>query len=256
MEKRLSHCFERGKTCLGRSIYLPETTRQNWARKAVSNLSVQLKRTLERQSYDERLLGEAIERLRLNLSNPIHYGDNKPGWTFGEIPGNPKPGTSVVPDARFNYFDLFSFGISGDDGYAGFLRDCGLVFSTPYTHVVAATALLLLDEAIQALEAEDPWYATWVLYQAHDLLEELQSRESEKEVESRERKTFAIAGARGRHAETDKYKAEILDEWKTGRFKGKKSACINWAIKQYPIKPITVRRHLVAYERGTLQAKC
>jgi hypothetical protein len=256
MEERRSYCFERGKTCLGRNIFLPQTAGQNWARKAISSLSAQLQWTLERQSYDERLLGEVIERLKLNLPNPIHYGENKPGWTFGDIPGDPKPGTLVVPDARFNYFDLFSFGISGEDGYEGFLRDCGLAPSTPYTHVVAATALLLLDEAIQTLDSENPWYPTWALYQAHDLLDELQSRESEKEVERRERKTFAIAGARMRHAETDEYKAEILKEWKTGRFKGNKSACAKWAIKQYPIKPSTVKRHLRAFEKGTLQAEC
>ncbi len=252
METRLLHRLERGKTCLGRNIYLPETSRQNWARSAASSLSTQIKRALERQSCDEQLLSAAIEQLKLNLSNPIHFGDRKkPEWTFGDIPGNPEPGTSVVPDARFNYFDLFSFGISGEDGYGGFLRDCGMPTAMPYTHIVAATALLLLDDAIQALDSENPWYATWALYQAHDLLDELQSREGDREAERKARKGFASAGGKARHAKTDDCKAPILREWKTGKFKGNKTACAQWAVKQYPIEDVTVKRWLRAYERGT-----
>lgn len=246
--------LERGKTCFGRHIFLPETNRQNWARKAAQSLSAQIKWALERQSYDEQLLGVAIEQLRQNLTNPVHYGDNKPGWTFGDIPGNPPPGTAVVPDPRFNYYDLFSIGISGEDGYKGFLRDCGMPDSMPYVMVVAATALLLIDDAVSALDRNDPWYAAWAFYQAHDLLDELQSREGDRQAERRARKAIASAGGRARHAETEEYKAEILKEWKTGRFNGNKTACARWAVRQYPIDDETVKRCLRTHERDTKQA--
>ncbi len=158
--------MKRGDTCLGKAIYRPETNRQNWARGAASHLSANIKWALEEITTDERLLDTTIERLRRNFTNPIHYGDKKPGWFFGD-------GTPVIPDPRFTYFDLWQYGITGEDGYKGFLRDCGLPESVPYSIVVAATSLLLIDDAIEAINRDDPWYATWALYQAHDLFEEM-----------------------------------------------------------------------------------
>jgi hypothetical protein len=201
MATRLRIRIRRGETCLGRRIFLPKTDRQNWERKAAAALSAQIKWALERQSYDKKILGEAIKCLHRNLSNPIHYGDSKPGWTFGDIPGNPRPGTLVVPDARFNYFDLFSFGISGEYGYEGFLRDCGLPSSVPYIVVVAATCLLLIDDAVDAMDCSDPWYASWALYQAHDLLGDLLSGESAEEAIAKRQRENASRGGKATGAQ-------------------------------------------------------
>ena len=246
----LNNHLARGKTCLGLAILLPNTARENWARKAAASLSAQFKWALERQSYDANLLSLAIERLRDNLSNPIHFGDNKPGWTNGDIGG-----PTAVPDARFNYFDLFSFGISGEDGYTGFLRDCGLPPDMPYTHVVAATALLLIDDAIRAIDSKNPWYATWALYQAQDLLNELQSREEGREGERKARTELASKGGAARHQKTNLYKPAILSEWNTGKFNGNKAACARWAVKQFPIEDETVKRWLRKSESTTQQAE-
>lgn len=255
METKLLHRLERGKTCLGRIIFLPETNHQNWARKAASSLSAQIKWALERQHLNEPMLNEAIEQLRRNLSNPVHYGDNKPGWTFGDIPGNPPPRTSVVPDAKFNYFDLFSFGISGEDGYKGFLRDCGLPDSMPYVTVVAATSLLLIDDAVSALDRDDPWYAAWALYQAHDSLADLYIGESDRNAQRRARTEFASLGRQARNAKNEGIKKDVLEKWDTGIFKKNKSRCARWAAKQFGMDEETVKRWIRAYEIATQQAK-
>ena len=128
--------YRSGKTCLGKTIYLPETDHQNWARKAARGLGAQITWELEKLLIDESILDTTIEHLHRNLNNPIHYGTAKPGSHF-------ESGVPVVPDPRFTYLDLMGFGISGEDGYKGFLRDCGLPKSVPYTAVVLATCFFV-----------------------------------------------------------------------------------------------------------------
>lgn len=243
--------LKRGQTCLGRTIYRPDTDRQNWARMSASSLSSLTIWMLGRLHYDEKMLDTAIEALQRNFSNPIHYGDNKPGSVF-------ESGVQVVPDPRFTYFDLWQFGITGEDGYKGFLRDCGLPDSMPHFIVVAAISLLLIDDAIAAIDRDDPWYATWVLYQAHDLFDELRSSETDGEELRKFRKELASLGGKARHAHTEEIKAKVIEEWKTGRFRNNKSRCARWAVKEYPesIKnKVTVTRWILAFESATQQAE-
>jgi len=242
--------FKRGETCLGRTIYRPDTNRQNWARGAVSQLSARIKWALEDLPHDERLLDTTIEQLRRNLTNPVHYGDNKPGSFF-------ESGVPVVPDPRFTFFDLMGFGISGEEGYKGFLRDCDLPESVPYIIVVAATSLLLIDDAIDAMDRDDPWYATWVLYQAHDLFEEMMLRQVRESVRPELRRQFASAGGKARHRDKHSHRDDILTEWATGKFNGNKSRCARWARTQFPIIESleTVKKWIREYETTIQQAK-
>lgn len=242
--------LKRGQTCLGRMIHRPDTDRQNWARGAASHLSARIKWALEKLPHDERLLDITIERLRSNFNNPIHYGDNKPGFVFAS-------GVPTVPDPRFTYFDLWQFGITGEDGYKGFLRDCGLPDSVPFIVVVAATSLLLIDDAIDAMDRDDPWYANWVLFQAYELTEDMVSREVRESARPEIIRQFASAGGKARHQDKQAYKEDILKAWGTGKFNGNKSRCARWARLQFPtIQSVeTIKRWIRDYEATTQQAK-
>lgn len=242
--------YEGGRTCLGKKIYLSDTNHQNWARGAAGHLNGAIKCALDRLSYDESLLDTTIERLRLNLTNPIHYGQNKPGKHFGS-------GVPVVPDPRFTYSDLIGFGMSGEDGYKGFLRDCVLPESVPYMIVVAATCLLLIDDAIDAMDRDDPWYASGVLDEARSWFHDIVRRNAFEEARPEIIRQFTSAGGKARYREKQLHRDDILKEWATGNFNGNKSRCARWARNQFPIilSFETVKRWIREYETTTQQAK-
>jgi len=87
-----------------------------------------------------RYICQVAQRLIEERDNPVHYGDNLPGW----FDANHKP----ITPARFSFSDLISYGPSDPDtgDINGFLALCG---AKSYEDLEIAAGLLSLDEAMQ-----------------------------------------------------------------------------------------------------------
>lgn len=155
-----------GRSIGGRLIYLDKTSAENWARASLMGVNLRLVDLVGA----EAVLGETCdvfsvaEVLRANFENPVHYGDNKPGTWFSQ-------GTAVTPDPEFTFWDLYQYGVTGDDGFAGFIRVCGLPKTTTHLSVVAVIGLLLIDSAIVAMDAKRLSWAGHLMSQAQDCAE-------------------------------------------------------------------------------------
>jgi hypothetical protein len=109
---------------------------------------------------------EAADVLERNLGNPVHYDSNSPTScvALGEM---------LTPSPGFTYTDLLDFGMTGEHGYAGFLRNCGFPPDAQETLIVRAAGLLLLEDAVKALDRNDLSYAAHLMYQASSMAERL-----------------------------------------------------------------------------------
>jgi hypothetical protein len=77
-----------------------------------------------------------------------------------------------LPDPSFTYWDLFQYGMTGEDGRVGFLKICGLPEETPDTVLLLATGLLLIDDAVKALESGKEAFAGYLVHQATECVYE------------------------------------------------------------------------------------
>lgn len=150
-------------------------------------------------------LSRTIAALQANLNNPVHYGD----WEVGlwDVDGR-----SLLIDPKRNYGDLIAFGLGGEDGFAGFLRDCGLPSDTSEALVMGCAGLLLVDQAVEAIDNTDLMGAIPLLYEAQDLADRLGSMRGE-EHQKRKRSREKSEHGKKAHEKTEKIKAEMLRVW-------------------------------------------
>ena len=167
-DARLRYLID-GRTIAGREILLKGTHEQNWIRSALISVQTHLMGVDPSAGDAEVVWIEAMtaaievsEALVENLSNPIHYGDNKPG--LFDIGGRP-----ITPDRVHTYFDLWQFGVTGEDGFDGFIRDCDLPPDTQPAAVLRAAGFLLVDEGVTALQGGRDAFAGYLMYQAQEL---------------------------------------------------------------------------------------
>lgn len=155
-----------GKSITGRTILPVPCSVDAWANVSLSHLNASLK-LLAREQADGGLstVCSIAARLGCNFSNPVHYGDNKPGF-FDSL------GRPFVPDPQFTYWDLISLGLSGEGGRLGFLQECKLPADTRFIDLLLATGLLLVDSAVEALESGAIARALYLAGQAHDCMED------------------------------------------------------------------------------------
>lgn len=156
-----------GHTIGGREIYLDRTDAQNHARRAAMLTQVALIGAVDHghgpDQWEKRQahLMQVADRLMANLRNGVHYGDNGPGSYFSD-------GTPTVADPEFTFFDLWSFGVTGPDGWPGFSRDCDMPPQTTEADAIAATGFLLVDESIRLLDAGQEFKAAAAIYEASE----------------------------------------------------------------------------------------
>lgn len=165
-----------GNTIGCRLISANGTDQKNWIKIQLSTLNHRLislelgsKNPIEdKKNYDVlapfHQVAAVAGILKANFLNPIHYGDNKPGF-FNQ------KGESLIPEPQFTYWDLFQYGVSGENGFAGFVRDCQLPVNTSEFSVLIATGLLLVDSAAESLDRDDASFASYLLGQAQDCSE-------------------------------------------------------------------------------------
>lgn len=164
MRTNAEEILMQGLTINGRLILKPETTEENWARVSVGNIHYSLMRYATNNSlggdYECPELFTLAATLEANLNNPIHYGDNEPGFYTGA-------GLEIAPNPSFTFMDLWEYGLSGEDGFEGFLRDCGLPKESTKQSIIAVIGLLLLDAAIAAMEDGRHHWATYLISKAY-----------------------------------------------------------------------------------------
>lgn len=164
MRTNVEEILNQGLTINGRLIVKAETTEENWARLSVQAIHYRLICCATNDSCVEDkecpelfVLAAALEA---NLNNPIHYGDNEPGLYTAA-------GLALLPNPSFTFMDLWEYGLSGEDGFAGFLRDCGLPKESTRQSIIAVIGLLLLDAALVAIEDGRPHWASHLISQAY-----------------------------------------------------------------------------------------
>lgn len=167
-------CLANERTVNGRVVVLPHADEQNFTRYALSLLQARFIDFMRGARIEGRLgaidatLGNqiraAIDVLPGQITNPVHYEDNSPALFTAD-------GVPVLPDPEFTYWDLLGFGLSGPDGQAGFLRDCGLPADVSASALDIAVGLLLVDSAVAELERDRPHRAAMLATQAADCAE-------------------------------------------------------------------------------------
>jgi hypothetical protein len=241
----------RARTLSGLDIYRPSTDRQNHFRSRLSETSWSIVSSLYKHELSEDLLSDTVEKLRIAKNDPQHYGDNRPGSTF-------ENGTPVVPDPRFSYWDLLGYGLSVEGGLNVFRQITGIDQSIDYATLCGIVGLLLIDASVESLESGDTSVAASDAMEAASCVEEMMLDRGFRSMLKEHRQEFSRQGGFAAHRETDEFKASVIAEYRTGRFKTK-ADCVRWARKQLPIKAEeTVRRWLRAADKDkatTQQAK-
>lgn len=152
----------------GRLFLKSKSDSENWMRDSLSKIHYEivcLTTNEHPNNIDKRPQIFALAAtLQANLNNPIHYGDNTPGFTNFQ-------GQSLVPAPIFTFFDLWQFGVTGEDGLTGFLEDCGAPKETAEISVIAVTGLLLVDSALAAMDDGRLAWAGRLMSQAQSCLE-------------------------------------------------------------------------------------
>lgn len=156
-----------------------EADPQNWLRGAVSTLHNELmNRAWDSDDSGATPISTVLTALSQACMNPEHFGGHKPG-TFNF------KGNALLPDPTFTWFDLWSYGTSSESGTPGFNRSIGIPESTKDLQLLIATGLLLLADAIDAIDRGNVSFAGYLVYEAgecwHDidlmLLKELPSED-------------------------------------------------------------------------------
>lgn len=172
-----------GKTLRGRDIILNGTHEQNYGRSHASSLQYEfvygLSHNPDGESYEPTYPWfHAVTKARTdkalhvahilvkNLNNPVHYETNRPGLFSSD-------GVPLFLDPKFTYWDLMNYGMSGEDGFIGFLRDANLPSDTPYDTVLIAAGLLLVDWIVDELDNNRDSFANYLTWHAHEVAHDL-----------------------------------------------------------------------------------
>jgi hypothetical protein len=188
----------RGATVSGNSLILDECSDRNWPRFALSVVSFRLymhvfRRVEGTDNYRraQEQFNEVLKTLRDQLTNPVHYEDNRPGH-FSER------NSPLVPDAQFDYLDLVDFGMSGPDGRRGFLKSAQLPSSLSTADIYCAAGLLLIDDAESLLRADQGLRFAYLLHRAGECEANAQDERSNEERSNKRRSLTERAQAAGR----------------------------------------------------------
>jgi hypothetical protein len=239
-----------GLTISGHPIFRAGTHPENLLRGHASVLTYTVVRELERQSLlADVAVGTAVEALRAASHDQRHYGDNRPGYVFSD-------GTPTTPTAKFDYWDLFQYGITGDDGFEGFIGRTSLDSRLSIGAVSGFIALLLIDSAIDDLDRGDWITGSAALLRAATAVDFMIEPNLLKAARRKAQEDFSRRGGARRHAEKEPFKDEILAEWATGRFESQ-AACVRWVAQQPHLDVVdeTVKRWIRKFDAARSSTK-
>jgi hypothetical protein len=221
-------------TVSGRQIFVRATDRQNHYRRHLSELSWQVVSSLDRHGLSETMFADTIEKLRTAKGDPTHYGDNSPGSFFDDAAR-----TAIVPDPRFSYWNLYEYGVVGEEGFEGFKRDCGISPSIDHPTLCGLIVLLLIDSAVELLDHGDAFLAASDGMEAALCVEQMFHDRGYRDMLQEARRDLARKGGAAAHRETDEYKAQVVAKWRSGEFPTK-AAAARWAMRQFPLRSTEV----------------
>jgi hypothetical protein len=231
------------ETLSGLSIYIKATHPENEIRSRASLLSHWVCTEIEIEGVADDVLIDALSILRREYTDPRHYGDNKPGSFFVDH-------TPTTPDPAFNYWDFWSFAMSGYPlGFVGLSQDIGLDQRITYRIFCGLIALLLIDDSIRCLGIGDVFRAAAGIFDGLEAFDEMLLSRRYEQIAQETRSAQARRGGHAKNRETDGYKRLVIEEWKSGRFRGNKTEAARWAVKNFPLKSQeAVRRWVRKYE--------
>lgn len=186
----------------------------------------------------------AIEALLANIGNPVHFRGREPGM-FGS------KGEQLFLEPSFSFCDLVSMGEDTYDGFTSFLHACEMPLDISRKALLGCAALLDIDVALDEIERNEAWRASWTMYGIAQSADEIQEILQDEYHREKRREIAAKAGAAA-HKDTNEYKIEVLQAWAEKRFKTI-AACARWACRQFPIDADeTPKRWIRAYEKALL----
>jgi len=240
-----------GRTLTNSPIILDATNEQNWIRVSLS--AVNCNACALASSYydydpfnfqfddDFDIVIRATKALSTQINNPIHYGGSEAGWFTAK-------GKALIEKPCFTYFNLYDFGITGEEGMTGFLSVCGLPTDTSMRVLLLATAFLLINDAVIALEDQKESFAAHLLYQAGECITFVRLIDFDAIVEPEKLKqalknALSERGSKAAQVKLDndpKQKAKpkahsLWKDWQSGKtlHKSKKAFC-DYVVKTIP----------------------
>jgi predicted house-cleaning noncanonical NTP pyrophosphatase (MazG superfamily) len=176
-------------------VLLAQASPENLLRGAINDTISDLLMESERNDRDggtpvSRIVPALVEAMQ----RPEHFGEIQPGFFNAK-------GDQLVIDPKFDWWDLWNFGSTDKGGLAQFLRVCDLPASTQDAELFVAVGLLLINDAIAAIESNNPFLAAHSLHRAdwcvqESRLHKLQSLPTKNVKEA----IREILSARGREA--------------------------------------------------------
>jgi len=271
MSREIQSYLIEGRTLTNHPLILDATNDQNWIRGSLSQVSydaLMLASNHNPYNFDDDAnndLGDVIRAtnvLATQINNPINYGDNKAGMFTAN-------GKALIEKPCFTYFDLYSFGLSGEEGMTGFLSICGLPTDTSQRVLLLATAFLLINDAVIALENQKESFAAYLLFQAGECITDVRLIDFDSIVEPEKLKralqnTLSERGRKGAQAKLDndpKQKAKLeahrlWKDWQSGKklHKSKKEFC-DYVVKTIPeIKAVkTIERWDIEWKKERIK---
>jgi hypothetical protein len=180
---------------------------------------------------EDALIEQTISSLLTKFGTPGQFqkvfGSAQPGM-FG------LNGEQLFVEPMRSFGELVSSADDNEDGFSGFLKDCGLPLDTSRKVVIGCATLLDLDVALEQIESGQCWRVSWTIYGAAESAQEIQEIIIDESLREERRKKASGAG-KAAHKDTNEFKKEVLKEWAEGKFKNA-AACARWACRQFPIE--------------------
>lgn len=176
-------------------VLLAKASQENWIRKAISETIHDLLIEADRCERDgDTPVEQIVQALIEAINQPDHFGDNTPGFCNAQ-------GALLIDDPQFDWWDLLDFGSTNEGGLPRFLSECGLPHSTSESALYAAVGLLLVHDALEAVNSGKPFLSAHLLHRADWCVQEARLHKlSVTPTKNVKEAIREILSARGRNA--------------------------------------------------------
>lgn len=230
MEKKtILHLIGEGNTISGKPILLKKEDPENWIRVVLSAMQVRICIHAEFEPWEESIwesvsvVDNVIAAIKAAVVDPRF----QEGLSIGHYLSN---GDALLPEKLFTATDLINFGgLTGTGVLADLLEDLNLPPTIDYITLYLATGLILIDEAITALENKKPFLSAYLTNKASEALESMTliklSELTPERITEEIQKAMTARGLRGAKEKLKKDPKQAAkkaaktkwDEWQKGK---------------------------------------